>query len=168
MLRVDELFEPQELRHCIRDLVALSTLPAIWKDYNLRQIADSVAAALISMLSADVIFVAAPGLGDEAAVEVLRTGQAVSAGSSGDIERILRDAWLGAREKTFAIDNPIGKGMLHVAAVPMGFGSDAGIAAGSLDPKFQARRIDYFSALQRATQHLPSNAGTQRPNSGVW
>ena len=39
---VDELSEPQELRRCIRDLVALSTLPAIWKDYDTRQIADSV------------------------------------------------------------------------------------------------------------------------------
>ena len=45
---VDEFSEPQELRRCIRDLVALSTLPAIWKDYNSRQIADSVAAALLS------------------------------------------------------------------------------------------------------------------------
>lgn len=153
MLRVDELFEPQELRHCIRDLVALSTLPAIWKDYNLRQIADSVAAALISMLNADVIYVAAPGLDDEAAVEVLRTNQTVSAGSSGNIERILRDAWLGAREQTFAIDNPIGKGMLHVTAVPMGFGSDAGIAAGSLDPKFpsETHRLLLGIAASHAT-----------------
>lgn len=136
MLRVDELFEPQELRHCIRDLVALSTLPAIWKDYNSRQIADSVAAALISMLDADVVYVVAPGLADEAVVEVIRTSQAISVESAGRIERILRGARLGAREQTFAIDSPFGKGVLHIAAVPMGFGSEAGIVAGSLNPKF--------------------------------
>ncbi|NGX98329.1 MAG: hypothetical protein G4V63_24930, partial [Candidatus Afipia apatlaquensis] len=70
---VDELSEPQELRRCIRDLVALSTLPAIWKDYNSRQIADSAAAALLSMLNADVIYVSVPGLRDEPAAEVMRT-----------------------------------------------------------------------------------------------
>lgn len=136
MLRVDQLFEPQELRHCIRDLVALSTLPAIWKDYNSRQIADSVAAALLSMLNADVIYVSAPELRDEAAVVVMRTSQALCAGSSSPMERILRSAWLGTREQTFVIDNPLGKGALQVAAMRMGFGRDAGIVAGSLNPKF--------------------------------
>jgi hypothetical protein len=27
---VESLSDPQELRHCVRDLGALSTLPAIW------------------------------------------------------------------------------------------------------------------------------------------
>jgi PAS domain S-box-containing protein len=153
MLRVDELFEPQELRHCIRDLVALSTLPAIWKDYNSQQIADSVAAALISMLDADFIYVSAPGLRDEAEVEVMRTSQAVSAGSSDRIERILRGAWRGNRDQTFAIDNPLGNGALHIAAVPIGFGGDAGIVAGSLDPKFpsETHRLLLGIAASHAT-----------------
>jgi hypothetical protein len=43
---IDELLDPHMF--CIRDLVTLSTLPAIWKDDDPRQIADSVAAALIS------------------------------------------------------------------------------------------------------------------------
>ena len=44
------VLDSQELRHSIRDLVALSTLPAIWKAYDPQQIADSVAAALLTML----------------------------------------------------------------------------------------------------------------------
>ncbi|MCH4560513.1 PAS domain S-box-containing protein [Mesorhizobium sp. USDA 4775] len=150
---VDELSEPQELRHCIRDLVALSTLPAIWKDYNLWQIADSVAAGLISMLNADVIYVSAPRVPDEAAVDVMRTSQAVSAGSPGRIERIIRAAWLDSREQTFAIDNPFGKGALQIAAVPMGFGGDAGIIAGSVNPKFpsETHRLVLGIAASHAT-----------------
>lgn len=153
MLRVDELFEPQELRHCIRDLVALSTLPAIWKDYNSRQIADSVAAALISMLDADVVYVAAPGLRDEAEVEVMRTSQAVSAGSPGRIESILRGAWLGNREQTFAIENPFGAGALHIAAAPMGFSGEAGIVAGFHNPTFpsETHRLLLGIAASHAT-----------------
>src|SRR3954471_1008412 len=119
---VDEPSEPQELRRCIRDLVALSTLPAIWKDSNSRQICDSVAAALLSMLNADVIYVSVPGLRDEAPAEVMRRSQAASVGSSAHIEKILRTAWLGSREQIFTIDNPLGKGTLRITAVPIGFG----------------------------------------------
>jgi PAS domain S-box-containing protein len=133
---VDKLSEPQELRRCIRDLVALSTLPAMWKDFNSRQIADSVAAALLSMLNADVIYVYVPGLRAEPAAEVMRTSQAVSVGSSGHIERILRGAWLGSREQTFAIDNPLGKGTLRITAVPIGIDGSAMIVAGSTNPQF--------------------------------
>ncbi len=136
MPRVDELSEPQELRRCIRDLVALSTLPAVWKDYNLLQIADSVAAALLSMLNADVIYVSVPGLRDETAADVMRTSQTVPAGSSVHIERILRRAWLGSREQIFAIENPLGKGTLRIMAASIGFGGDAGIVAGSVNPQF--------------------------------
>ena len=153
MLRVDELFEPQELRHCIRDLVALSTLPAIWRNYNSRQMADSVAAALISILDADVIYVCAPGLRDEAAVEVLRWSQAVSPGSFGRIESALRDAWFRTREQTLAIENPMGTGTLHIAAVPMGSGRNAGIVAGSLAPNFpsETHRLLLGIAASHAT-----------------
>lgn len=133
---VNMLSEPQELRRCIRDLVALSTLPAIWTDYDTRQIADSAAAALLSMLNADVIYVTVPGLRDEAAADVMRTSQAVPVGSSGHIERILRGASRGRHQQISAIDNPLGKGTLRIVAAPMGFGGDAGIVAGSVNPQF--------------------------------
>lgn len=150
---VDELSEPQELRRCIRDLAALSTLPAIWKDYNSRQIADSVAAALISMLNADVIYVSVPGLRDEGAVDVVRTRQAVSVGSSDHIERILRGAWFGGREQMFAIDNPLGKGTLRIAAAPMGFDGNAVVVAGSVNPQFpsETHRLLLGIAANHAT-----------------
>ena len=67
---VEALSDPRELRRCIRDLVALSTLPAIWKNYDPQQIADSVAAALVSMLNADFVHVALPGRRDEPIIEV--------------------------------------------------------------------------------------------------
>jgi PAS domain S-box-containing protein len=133
---VDKLSEPQELRRCIRDLVALSTLPTIWKDYDLLQIADSVAAALLSMLHADVIYVSVPGLRNESGANVMRTSQTVPTESRGHIERRLRGAWLGSREQIVAIKNPLGKGTLRITAAPIGFGGDSGIVAGSVNPQF--------------------------------
>jgi PAS domain S-box-containing protein len=164
---VDQLSEPHELKRCIRDLVALSTLPAIWKDYNSRQIADSVAAALLPMLNADVVYVAVPGLRDESAVEVTRLSQALPAGSSGRIERTLRDAALGRCEQTFAIDHPLGKGKLRIAAVPIGFGGNAVVVAGATDPRFpnEAQRLLLGIAANDATialQHWQGEAEQRR------
>ncbi|MBP1062724.1 PAS domain S-box-containing protein [Bradyrhizobium japonicum] len=91
---------------------------------------------MLSMLNADVIYVTVPGLRDEPVADVMRTSQAVSIGSSGHIERILRGASRGRRDQISAIDNPLGKGTLRIVAAPMGFGGDAGIVAGSVNPQF--------------------------------
>jgi hypothetical protein len=75
---ITALSDPAELRRCIRDLVALSTLPALWKSYHPHQIADSMAAALVSTLDADFVCVVLPGRRDEPAIEVIRTGKTVA------------------------------------------------------------------------------------------
>lgn len=51
MMWADDLSDPRELRNYIRDLIALSALPATWKAYEPQRIAESVAAAMIAMLS---------------------------------------------------------------------------------------------------------------------
>src|ERR1700675_4496592 len=61
---------PNELRRCIRDLVALSALPAGWQNYDMRQIGGSIVAALVSMLDADFVFVALPEQGDQVITEL--------------------------------------------------------------------------------------------------
>src|SRR6267154_1027344 len=61
-----------ELRRCIRDLVALSALPAGWQNYDMRQIGGSIVAALISMLDADFVFIALPGEGNQLISELAR------------------------------------------------------------------------------------------------
>src|SRR5277367_5978728 len=50
-----------ELRGCVRDLIALSALPAMWKDYEPSRIADSAASALASMIGANFVYVGLPG-----------------------------------------------------------------------------------------------------------
>ena len=165
---VDELFEPQELKRCIRDLVALSTLPAIWKDYNSRQIADSVAAALISMLNADVIYVSVPGLRDEA------RGRS-DAHEPGGIRRLIRShrthpprcmarkPRADLRDRQPAREgNACGSRRCRwaLAATP-------GLSRVPSIRNFRARRIGCFSELRRATQRSPSSAGTRRLSNGV-
>jgi len=129
---VEKLSELHELRRCIRDLVALSTLPAIWKDYNPDQIADSVAAALVQMLGADFVYLLIPERRGEPLIEVLRAGAAIASDSLEHIRAALRNklpACATQRQLKMAI--PGGKGSLRLAFAPIGFGDDAVIVAGS-------------------------------------
>src|SRR3979409_406988 len=104
---VESLTDPQELRRRIRDLVALSTLPAIWTRYNPRQI-----------------------------TETSRVGKAIASDSGKIIPTALRDAWLGQSEQMGVIANPFGEGAIRVASAPIGFRGDAVIVAGSQQPSF--------------------------------
>jgi PAS domain S-box-containing protein len=133
---VEALSDTQELRHCIRDLVALSTLPAIWREYDPQQIADSVASALISMIRADFIYIALPGRRNEPMIEIMRTGAKFDPHSANTIQKILRGSWLGRSEQTAVIANPVGEGKLRIVAAPIGFSGDAILAAGSTSPNF--------------------------------
>jgi len=72
---MESLFDPQELQRCIRDLVALSTLPAILTGYGPQQIADSIATALVSMLNADVVYVVLPEERDRSLIEAIYLGR---------------------------------------------------------------------------------------------
>jgi PAS domain S-box-containing protein len=133
---VESLTDPQELRRCIRDLVALSTLPSIWTSYNPQQIADSIAAALLSMLAADFVYISLPSGEREQITETIRVGKAIASNSGKIILTALRDAWLGQSEQTGVIANPFGEGAIRVASAPIGFRGDAVIVAGSQQPSF--------------------------------
>jgi PAS domain S-box-containing protein len=134
---VEALTDTQDLRRCIRDLIALSTLPAIWKSHQPQQIADSIAAALLSMLDADFVYLALPGdNGDEPFTEAIHIGKQIAPGSAGIIRTTLRDTWLGRSEQTGVIANPLGEGTIPVAAAPIGFSGNAVVVAGSRQPGF--------------------------------
>src|SRR5882724_9982673 len=98
----------------MRDLLALSALPAILKSYDPHQIADSVAAALVSMLDSEFVYISLPGKGDYPAIEIARTGKRGVADPVGAIRVALRDFLLApSLEQTLAVANPIGEGTLR-------------------------------------------------------
>src|ERR1700730_18821403 len=109
-----QLANLNELRRCVRDLVALSALPAGWQNYDMRQIGSSIVAALTSMLDADFVFISLPGKGNQHVTELTRGNLTLFA-----------DATSGPD--------------LHVVTAPIGFGSDAISAAGSRRDAFPTR-----------------------------
>src|SRR5689334_7060569 len=127
---IESLSNPQELQRCIRDLVALSNLAAVWTHYVPQQIADGLASSLVSMLNADFVYVLLPEERDRPLIEVTHPGK-ISSYPLGAIRDTLRRDLNRRSELTTFIANPIGDGKLRVAAAPIGFGGDAILVAGS-------------------------------------
>jgi PAS domain S-box-containing protein len=127
-----------ELRHCIRDLVALSALPAGWQNYDMRQIGGSIVTALISILDADFVFIALPGDSNQLISELARNK--LTPESLKHVRKMLqrKSARLGSGQE-FVFGDASGGGSLHVATAPIGFGSDATLAAGCFRDTFPTR-----------------------------
>jgi len=165
---VDSIKNPDQLRWCIRGLVALSTLPAAWQNYDTRQIGDSVLAALISILDADFAFIALPGHGNQLVIELVRSNPHVSPASLEPVRAVLqREKATLSIEREFTIADTSSIKDLHVVAAPIGFGGDAILAAGSTRDTFPTwtERLLLSTGVNQATiafQHWLGDAEKRR------
>src|SRR3982074_1159450 len=119
-----------ELQRCIRDLVALSTLPAAWQNCAMPQIGSSIVAALISMLDADFVFIALPGHGSQLFTELARFNPRLNPSNFERVRTMLQleKAALGTGRE-FVVAEASGGSDLYVMTAPIGF--DATLAAGA-------------------------------------
>src|ERR1700694_347198 len=148
----DPLVNSSELKRCIRDLVALSTLPAAWQNYDMRQIGSSIVAALISMLDADFVFIALPDNDNHLITELARSSPTLDPADLKRVRSLLQQdkATLGSGQAFVIADTPGGSD-LHVMTAPIGFGTDTTLAAGSIRDTFPTR-----------TERLLLNAGANQ------
>jgi PAS domain S-box-containing protein len=155
MPSVEQFFsDPQELRRYIRDLMTLSALPAMWKDFDPPQIAESVAAALITMLGVDFIYVALPGSHAEPNIEITHVGNGLKKNAPETIRAALHEALpRPATEQTLSIPNPVGAGTMRIAVAPIGLGGDAIVVGG-------ASQHDFPSEAQRLLLGIGANDAT--------
>ncbi|SDR63488.1 PAS domain S-box-containing protein [Rhizobiales bacterium GAS113] len=153
--------ETRELRRCIRDLVAFSTLPAAWLDHTLQQTVEAIAAAMFSMLDSEFVYATIPARSDEPAIEVLRTSRLFNGGSSALIPTVITE-WQAKRspaETTF--QHSFGSGILRIISIPVGLQGDAILVAGSLRPDFPSepeRLLLRVGSNEAATALLRSRA----------
>jgi two-component system, sensor histidine kinase and response regulator len=131
--------ETRTLRRTMRDLVALSALPAVWASYRPIQVAEGLAEVLLSTLSLDLVYIRLPGQTEAHGTEVASTaGGPTPIDQTRDIGRALAP-WLdGASiDSTPRLPNPVGPGMVRVAIVPIGCGRQDGVlVAGSQQTAF--------------------------------
>ena len=109
------LEENRRLRRMMRDLVALSTLPAVWTGLGSEGIARSLADALLHTLSLDLIYIRLAGLTGNGAIEVVRSRHRSNSATDDAVQAALAPLLTAdPAEPPTTIANPYGTGTLHV------------------------------------------------------
>jgi PAS domain S-box-containing protein len=120
--------ENRRIRRAMRDLVALSTLPAIWIGLDDEGVARSLADVLLSTLSLDLIYVRLPKRTGKDAVEVVRSRQQPDLEGDPAVRTALAPLLNASRgEAAPSIHDPFGSGTLRAATARFGGGDDHGI-----------------------------------------
>src|SRR5437660_1472473 len=126
--------ETRTLRRTMRDLVALSALPAVWVGYRPLQVAEGLADVLRSTLRLDLVYIRLPGQTEGQGIEVARTaGGPTPTDQARDIGRALAP-WLNGAgiDLVPSLLNPVGPGTVRLVVVPIGCGRQDGVlVAGS-------------------------------------
>ncbi|HYF35000.1 MAG TPA: PAS domain-containing protein, partial [Prosthecobacter sp.] len=147
--------EIRRLRRTMRDLVALSTLPAVWIGLGLEGILRSLADALVHTLELDLIYVRLPSENGESSIEVVRCPQALGPSQVDAVKSALAPLLSLNTEPPSTIENPLGGPALRLAVTRFGIGSAAGLViAGSRTAGFpteQDRLLLGVGANQTAT-----------------
>lgn len=143
--------EADRLRRTLRDLVALSVLPAAWQSYDPDRLADSAAEMAVSVLSVDLGYLRLGPTAGASSEAVRRPGGPASPAEA----RKVCEALLPWLQHSFSprgtIADPLGQGVLHLAAARFGSGPDEGVlVAGS-------RRADFPSEAERLLLSVAAN-----------
>jgi PAS domain S-box-containing protein len=134
--------EIRRLRRTIRDLVALSTLPAVWMGLSPQGIASSLADVLFSTLTLELVYVRLGGSADKGLIEVARSAHSADASLAEAMIQSLAPFLSSSRvELPSTIPNLFGPGALHIAVTRFGVAEDFGVLiTGSRDAEFPTER----------------------------
>jgi PAS domain S-box-containing protein len=121
---------------CLRDVVALSTLPALWSEAEPLRIAESLAAALSTTLSAQLVYVAVSDGEGRPFIVVAQTDRYETSHFIAEKVGPTLLEWARTRDpdELLMLADPLGRGQLRVATRPLGHHAELGlIAAGFAD-----------------------------------
>ena len=129
--------DPQELHRSLRDLVAVSMLPAIWINYDASQIAESVTEVLVRMLDLEFAYLALRWRTDQPDIDVARTRRRTPDEPAAAIRDGLAP-WLGkpAPSEVVGLANPIGAGSVRAVFQPVAAGSESMLVTASRQVAF--------------------------------
>jgi signal transduction histidine kinase len=132
------------LRRCLRDVVALSALSAVWSGYEAPRIAESLADVLLSVLRLEFIYVGVARPSPDGPLEVARTEEGVHVeGLAPLLGRALAPWRQGAGVPLpAAIAHPLGTGVVRIVTTPIGLGAEHGVVIAA------ARRADFATEAE--------------------
>jgi PAS domain S-box-containing protein len=123
--------DTENIDQCLRDVVALSTLPAIWSGADPLRIAESLAAALFTTLDPEFVYVSFPEGPGRPPVAVAQTDRyETSVSLAEEIGSAIFD-WARAHDpdELLLLPNPLGSGTLGVVARSLGAHAELGVVA---------------------------------------
>ena len=132
----------ERLRHCIRDLTAISLLPAIWKDYGPQQIAQSLCETLRAMNDAAFVSISLDLRNGQPPFEILCTSNDIGGDQRGAIQAALSHVPQPLPTEAIIIPNPFGTGSLRIVKIAVGFAGAGSLIIGS-------SRLDFPTKAQR-------------------
>ncbi|MBD8632372.1 PAS domain S-box protein [Oxalobacteraceae sp. CFBP 8755] len=144
--------EIDRLRKTTRDLVAMTTLPAVWGDLPPEGVIDSLAGVLLNTLNLDLVGIHLPGKGETDPLEVIRLRR----GETGDTLSAARAA-LDAAMQSGAVDGvqpatlQTGDASLQLGTARFGIGNDPGVVV------IGARRAGFPSEHERLLLGVAAN-----------
>lgn len=119
-----------QMRSCLREVAALTALPALWSRCDTPHLAEGLADVMAKMLRPTLAYVRLIGTTGQEKVEAVRLGQEeVHPGQAGEIGRKL-EPWLAteAPDATLiALPHPRTGGMLQAVIAPIGSGREFGV-----------------------------------------
>jgi PAS domain-containing protein len=124
----DTYSEERALRRCLRDLIAFTSLPLVWKDKTPREIANDLAAVLESTLGPEFVVVRVTGPFAEEPIQAVRAARRYPDIDACEISaRVAPFLELEGREPAIAVPNPMGPGELQITLSPLGFLNEYGV-----------------------------------------
>lgn len=134
-----EADEVLSLRRAMRDLVALTTLPAIWSGVQPHDIAESLSDVLLRTLRLDLVYVCLSRLPNGVPLELVRTERELLKGQSAQEIGKTFAPWLtlDAVNSDISLPDPLLQdATLQIASIPIGYeGADGFIIAGGRGTK---------------------------------
>jgi PAS domain S-box-containing protein len=131
--------EADGLRQTMRDLVAMSTLPAVWGNLPPEGVIKSLSKVLSTTLDLDLVHIQLSGSGDGGAIDALRSrrggaAEPFLAAARSALESLPAQA---SSSPAATIPDPVDGRPLRVSVIPFGLGGDIGrIVAASQRPGF--------------------------------
>jgi PAS domain S-box-containing protein len=141
-----------DLRGCLRDMVALSALPAVWTGAAPAAIAASLADALTGILRAELVYVRLDAATEEPIEAAHAQGRPAGPVQAHELGLALAP-WLGApgRAESSAVPDPAGPGGVRLDVVPIRYDGGGGLLAAG------ARRRDFPIEHERLLLRAAAN-----------
>jgi len=148
----DTRSEERWLRRCLRDLIAFTSLPLLWKDKTPGEIAVNLAAVLESTLSPEFVLVRIAGSFAEEPINAARAARRYPELDAGEIaERVAPFLELECEESAITVPNPMGPGELQITLSSVGVLKEYGVVL------VGSRAHDFPTTTERLLMNVASN-----------